>query len=348
MKKYLSVLITGLVVGALAVLLSVLGNPANMGFCTACFIRDIAGALKLHASDKTQFMRPEILGMIIGACGIALVKKEFRPMGGSAPATRFLLGMTVMIGALVFLGCPLRMVIRLGGGDLNALVGLVGFAAGVLVGVLALNNGFSLKRAYVQSRLEGLLLPIVALVLLIGTVIVPQLFNASAEGPGSMHAPLLIALAAGLLVGVLAQRSRMCMVAGIRDSVMFKDFKMLWGFVAIFVAVLVGNLILGKFKLGFAEQPIAHTDGVWNFLGMAIVGWGSVLLGGCPLRQVVLAGEGSSDSGITVLGFVAGAAVSHNFALASSGTGAGANGPAAVVVCIVILALISVFNRERK
>ena len=348
MKKYLSVVITGLVIGALAVLLSVLGNPANMGFCTACFLRDIAGALKLHASDKTQFMRPEILGMIIGACGIALVKKEFRPMGGSAPATRFLLGMTVMIGALVFLGCPLRMVIRLGGGDLNALVGLVGFAAGVFVGVLALNNGFSLKRAYAQSRLEGLLLPIVAVVLLIGAVIVPQLFNASAEGPGSMHAPLLIALAAGLLVGVLAQRSRMCMVAGIRDSVMFKDFKMLWGFVAIFVAVLVGNLILGKFKLGFAEQPIAHTDGVWNFLGMAIVGWGSVLLGGCPLRQVVLAGEGSSDSGITVLGFVAGAAVSHNFALASSGTGAGANGPAAVVVCIVILALISVSNRERK
>lgn len=348
MKKYLSVVITGLVIGALAVLLSVLGNPANMGFCTACFLRDIAGALKLHASDKTQFMRPEILGMIIGACGIALVKKEFRPMGGSAPATRFLLGMTVMIGALVFLGCPLRMVIRLGGGDLNALVGLIGFAAGVFVGVLALNNGFSLKRAYAQSRFEGLLLPIVAVVLLIGAVIVPQLFNASAEGPGSMHAPLLIALAAGLLVGVLAQRSRMCMVAGIRDSVMFKDFKMLWGFVAIFVAVLVGNLILGKFKFGFAEQPIAHTDGVWNFLGMAIVGWGSVLLGGCPLRQVVLAGEGSSDSGITVLGFVAGAAVSHNFALASSGTGAGANGPAAVVVCIVILALISVFNRERK
>ena len=39
-----------------------------------------------------------------------------------------------MIGALMFLGCPLRMVIRLGGGDLNALVGLVGFIAGILAG----------------------------------------------------------------------------------------------------------------------------------------------------------------------------------------------------------------------
>ena len=37
-----------------------------------------------------------------------------------------------MIGALMFLGCPLRMVIRIGGGDWNALVGLVGFISGIL------------------------------------------------------------------------------------------------------------------------------------------------------------------------------------------------------------------------
>ena len=52
---------------------------------------------------------------------LAFFKKEFRPKGGSSPMLRFLLGVFVMIGALVFLGCPLRMVIRLGGGDLNAL-----------------------------------------------------------------------------------------------------------------------------------------------------------------------------------------------------------------------------------
>ena len=55
-----------------------------------------------------------------------------------------------MIGTLMFLGCPMRAVIRLGGGDLNALVGLVGFAAGILVGVAFLKRGFSLRRAYSQ------------------------------------------------------------------------------------------------------------------------------------------------------------------------------------------------------
>ena len=50
-----------------------------------------------------------------GALASALFAKEFRAQGGSSPATRFLLGMFVMIGALVFLGCPLRMILRLAG-----------------------------------------------------------------------------------------------------------------------------------------------------------------------------------------------------------------------------------------
>ena len=33
---------------------------------------------------------------------------------------------------------------------------------------------------------------------------------------------------------------------------------------------------------------------------MGLVGWGSVLLR-CPLRQLILAGEGSGDSAVTVL-----------------------------------------------
>ena len=41
---------------------------------------------------------------------------------------------------------------------------------------------------------------------------------------------------------------------------------------------------------------------------MVIVGWGSVLLGGCPLRQLILAGRGNGDSAVTVFGMIVGAA----------------------------------------
>ena len=117
MKKNLPVLLTGVIVGIAALVLTAFGNPANMGFCIACFLRDIAGALKLHSAGIVQYVRPEIVGIIAGAAGAALIKKEWKAVGGSSPFTRFVLAICVMIGALVFLGCPLRMVIRIGGGD---------------------------------------------------------------------------------------------------------------------------------------------------------------------------------------------------------------------------------------
>ena len=48
LKRYGLLIATGLVVGAAAVLLTYFGNPANMGFCIACFLRDIAGALNFQ------------------------------------------------------------------------------------------------------------------------------------------------------------------------------------------------------------------------------------------------------------------------------------------------------------
>ena len=341
------VILTGVVIGVAALALSALGNPGNMGFCIACFLRDTSGALKLHSAEAVQYVRPEIVGMILGSMLIAMLSKEFKPRGGSSPMTRFVIAVVVMTGALMFLGCPLRMMLRVGGGDLNALVGLVGFIAGIYVGTLWMRGGFTLKRAYAQSMTEGLMLPIIAAVIMAASLLLPSLFASSESGPGSMHAPILIALIVGLLVGGLCQRSRFCTVAASRDAIMFQDLSMLWGFVAVIVTTIVGNLILGKFHLSFADQPVAHTDGLWNFLGMALVGWGSVLLGGCPLRQVILAGEGNSDAAVTVAGFVVGAAICHNFGLAASAKGPSLNGMIAVSAGFVILTLIGLFHRER-
>ena len=130
MKNKGKVIGAGLLIGIAAVILVYQGNPANMGFCIACFIRDTAGAVGIHRADTVQYIRPEIIGLILGAFILAFVRKEFQPKGGSSPMTRFVLGFFVMIGALMFLGCPLRMVLRIGGGDWNAILGLVGFEIG--------------------------------------------------------------------------------------------------------------------------------------------------------------------------------------------------------------------------
>ena len=119
---------------------------------------------------------------------------------------------------------------------------------------------------------------------------------------------------------------------------------------AILISAFVCNLILTSvtagtyFNLGFAGQPIAHTDGLWNFLGMFLAGFGCVLLGGCPLRQLVLSGEGNTDSAITVIGLIIGAAFAHNFGLASSGEGPTLNGKIAVIIGIIVITVIAFVN----
>lgn len=355
-RERIQIVIAGLIIGVIASLLVFFGNPSNMGFCIACFLRDTAGGLGLHRAAAVQYIRPEIIGLVLGSFGVALVKKEFSAKGGSAPVTRFVLGLFVMVGCLMFLGCPFRMILRLAGGDLNALLGLLGFALGILAGVFFLKRGYSLKRTYTQTKLDGVIFPVIQVVVFILLVAAPAFifFTEAGGGPGAKHAAVAISLIAGLIVGALAQRTRLCMVGGIRDVVLFREPKLLMGFGAILVSALVCNLILNGvgeatfFHLGFKGQPIAHTDGLWNCLGMLLVGFGCVLLGGCPLRQLVMSGEGNSDSAVTVLGLIVGAAFCHNFGLPSSADGPTAAGKIAVLLGIAVVLVIACLNTFKK
>ncbi|MFD3158000.1 YedE family putative selenium transporter [Haloimpatiens sp. FM7330] len=343
MSEKKGIILTGAIVGFLAALLVYMGNPGNMGICIACFIRDTAGALGMHSVAKLSFIRPEVIGIILGAFIMSIAGKEFNVKGGSSPFIRFILGFIVMVGALVFLGCPLRMVLRLGGGDLNALVGLAGFAVGIGAGIVFLNKGFTLKRNYKLNKFEGYLFPIITIGLLLLLLAAPAFITLKGK-----HAPIWIALIVGLVVGILAQRTRLCMVGGIRDLILFKDNYLISGFISIFVFALIGNLIFGNFKLGFVGQPASHNDALWNFLGMFVAGWGSVLLGGCPMRQLILSAEGNIDSVMAVLGMFVGAAFCHNFALASSGKGPTPNGKIAVIIGLIVTLAISYYNVQKE
>ena len=257
-KETIRIIVAGLIIGAIAVGLVFFGNPANMGFCIACFIRDTTGALGFHSAAAVQYIRPEIVGLVLGAFILALVKKELKPRGGSAPVTRFVIAMFVMIGCLMFLGCPFRMILRLAGGDFNALFGILGFVGGILLGVVFLKKGYTLKRSYSMQKTEGTIFTVLQLVILALLVAAPAFihFTETDGGPGAKHAAIGISLVAGLVVGALAQRTRLCMVGGIRDVVLFGEWKLLSGFLAILVAAFIGNAILGFWNPGFAGQPL--------------------------------------------------------------------------------------------
>ncbi|MFH1231232.1 MAG: YedE family putative selenium transporter [Planctomycetota bacterium] len=355
-KELVLIIIAGVFIGIAAVTLVSLGNIANMGFCIGCFERDIAAAMGLHDFRIFAWIRPEIIGILLGAFLAAFFTKEFHPEGGSSPITRFLLGMLVMIGMLTFLGCPLRMILRIGGGDLNAVVGLIGLTVGVSVGVIFLRKGFSLGRTQKQGNLESLVMPTLMIGLLIILIFLPvfktggPIFVAGKGHPGTPGTPvsqslgIIISLGFGLIVGILAQKARLCLVGGIRDIFLIRNTFIVTGFLAILLVTLACNIIFGKFHLGFENQPVAHTAHLWNFLGMALVGLGSVFLGACPLRQIILSGNGNTDSALAVLGMFAGAAIVHNFGLDKAAT---VYGKAAVIIALIVVLIIGYVNREK-
>jgi YedE family putative selenium metabolism protein len=346
----------GAFIGVFAALLQKWGNPGNMGICVACFERDIAGAIGLHRAAVVQYLRPEILGFVLGALLSALAFREFRPRAGSAPIVRFVLGMAAMIGALVFLGCPWRMLLRLAGGDGNAIFGLGGLVGGIWLGTLFFKGGYNLGRSQTTYASVGLILPLIILGLLALRLIFPQIPDQpqsgilfySVKGPGAQHAALAVSLVVGLAVGILAQRSRFCTMGAIRDLILFRQGHLFSGMLALLVFAFLTNLVVGQFKPGFAGQPVAHTQEVWNFMGMLVAGLAFALAGGCPGRQLFMAGEGDGDAGVFVLGMIAGAAVSHNFGLASSPKGVGPHGIAGVIICLAVLLFIGFTMRQKS
>ena len=312
--------------------------------------RDIAGALGLHRAGVVQYIRPEIIGFVLGALIAALIFKEFKPRTGSAPIVRFILGIFAMIGALVFLGCPWRALLRLAGGDGNAIIGLLGLAAGVFVGVLFIKSGYNLGRNKKTYTSVGLIMPMIMITLLLLLLFKPKLPTGaiffSIKGPGAMHAPIWISLIIAIIIGFLAQRTRFCTMGAFRDLFIIRDIHLMSGVIALIVGAFIANLILTQFNPGFIGQPIAHHNILWNFLGMVLAGLAFALAGGCPGRQLFLSGEGDADASVFVLGMIVGAGISHNLAMASSPKGPGAWGPAGVIIGLIVCLSIGFSMRE--
>lgn len=84
-KERVILVVCGVVAAAVAIMLASSGNPGNMAICIACFVRDTAGAMKLQTNETVQYLRPEIIGIIVGACVMAFANKEFKATAGSSP-----------------------------------------------------------------------------------------------------------------------------------------------------------------------------------------------------------------------------------------------------------------------
>lgn len=350
-RHLITIACSGLLLGFFGVMLSVWGNPENSGICVSCFIENSAGALGLHNNPRLQYLRPELVGFVLGAFGSALLRREFRSRGGSAPLLRFAAGFFLIVGCAVFIGCPIKLFLRFTAGDLTSISGVIGLFVGVWCGLKGLAHGIELGRLSPAAapRGSGLLSPAFFLLLLVFLFITPAFLIVSEKGSSAQHAPLLISLGVGLTLGFIAQGSRFCITGSIRDVLLMgRRAPLLWGGIAFLGSALVVNLATGRFNPGFAGQPGSHQEYIWSFLGMVLVGWFSVLIGGCPFRQLVKSGEGDTDGALVVGGMFLGGALVQGWNLAATSAGVPLGGKIAVVAGFLVLFSGSILLRERE
>ncbi|MHB8789396.1 MAG: YedE family putative selenium transporter [Desulfobulbaceae bacterium] len=355
-KMIVLFILMGAVIGIGAVLLSWYGNPANTGLCVACFMENIAGALGFHNNVRMQYLRPEIIGLVLGAFGLSLFRGEFRSTGGSSPLLRFMVGMLLIIGCAVFIGCPIKLFLRITAGDLSAIAGLFGLIGGVYVGLEFIENGFRLGEAEPAPRSNGLIIPGLMIFLLILALVRPGFIALSEKGSAAQHAPFLLSLGVGLLIGALAQRTQFCITGGIARIFLWgprevmncpRSTGLLISLASFFGFALAANLLTGQFNLGLQDQPSSNPSFGWTFLGMFMVGFGSVLIRGCPLRQLIAAGQGDNDAGAAVMGMLVGAALVQNWGMSGNAEGTPLAGQIAILAGLCLLCLVGIMNRKR-
>ena len=349
-REFWMVVLAALLLGALGVLLSVWGNPENSGICVSCFIENSAGAIGFHDNQNLQYLRPELIGFVLGSTASAVLFRDFQSRGGNTPLLRLFLGIFLIFGCAVFIGCPIKLFLRLTAGDLTAVAGVAGLITGVWAGLKGLSRGAELLNKPTQGISSGgHLTPLLFLLLLIFFIVRPDFLLFSNKGGGAQHAPWQVALAAGVGLGALAQRSRFCITGSIRNTfLMGLRVPAMWGLLTFIVAALVVNVVTGRFRLGLYGQPGAHLEYLWSFLGMGLVGWISVLIGGCPFRQLIKAGEGDADAGLVVVGMFIGGALAQSWGIASTAAGVSLYGKVAVLTGFFFVVAGSLFFRERN
>ncbi|SNB47408.1 YedE family putative selenium transporter [Geobacter sp. DSM 9736] len=343
------ILASGALLGLFGILLSLWGNPENSGICVSCFIENSAGALGFHSNPRMQYLRPELIGFVLGSLACASIFSEFRPRGGSASLTRLISGIFLIVGCAIFIGCPIKLFLRLAAGDLTALAGVAGLAAGVWGGIRLSAAGVVVgSHSREGGAAGGLMVPAAFMLLLLFLFVRPSFILSSETGSGAQYAPQLLSLAAGLLLGALAQRSRFCITGSLRDVLLMGvRAPLLWGMLTFAGTALAAAVVTGSFNLGFYGQPGAHSDHLWSFLGMGLVGAISVVIGGCPFRQLVKAGEGDADAGMTVVGMFVGGALVQSWEIAATAAGVPLYGKVAVLAGIFFLLGISLLVRVR-
>ena len=148
-QAYLKPWIFGIIAGSLFVLVEVVFSfypPGAYVFCLSCHTRDLINTLsnwffqagfQVAAVGKQALMltSPAVLA---GAFIAVFVFKERRLQKAEKPLLFFILGFSIMIIGILIFGCPTRLLLRSGYGDLYGIGAVLAMLGGIAAGTALL------------------------------------------------------------------------------------------------------------------------------------------------------------------------------------------------------------------
>lgn len=321
-SKHWPVWVGGVLLGLLNVLLFAVKSPwgasgsfNNWGenFYKQVGIESYAGT----AAVGTNFYAMLGIFTILGSMAGAFFSKEFAfriPPRGEL--LKGLIGGALMaVGATVGLGCTIGSffsgVPAMSGG---AIVFTIGLFMGVLIALKYLvwemenKPQFSTGKSYTYlaaSESKGKWQIWMGLIITLATFIIAFRF----AGTNGIMAWFIIS---GLLMGLICQRSRFCIVKAFRDPFMTGEADGSIGVMAGLMVTLIGFTVIKFFGISIGEGNIRAIEMTWVFghtwvraiIGGLIFGIGMTVAGGCAVGTLWRVGEGQVKLWMAAIGFL--------------------------------------------
>jgi len=114
--------------------------------------------------------------------------------------------------------------------------------------------------------------------------------------------------------GVLSQRFRFCMVAGISNWQLVGDYRQFIAFAGALLVAILGTQYLelsGTVAIATSSYRNSQLDWLGVIFGGLIFGIGGTMAGGCATRTVIRSGEGNLQSMVALVSFLVFAAITQ-------------------------------------
>ena len=148
-KRYLKPWIFGVVAGSIFVLAEVVFGiypPSAYAFCMSCHVRDLLNTA-VNAIFRTHYQITAVAerallltspGVLLGAFIAARINRETRALKPDRPLISAVIGFLVMTVGIIIFGCPTRIVLRAGYGEIYGIAALLGMLAGIAAATWAM------------------------------------------------------------------------------------------------------------------------------------------------------------------------------------------------------------------